>query len=724
MKKIYVLGVLIVLVIILSQPLLTKLFLDDNKLINIIVIIGYAIVLSLSFLIYKQMHLLSDLKRNKISNYSDSLRNEIDKLYELTKNDFIFYKHDKNQAFIKVSDSVLDILQISPEDFQKHYKRYKADLLYDGVFEKAEEYNNKGMRVPPYEISLRNKKGNYIQFEVTESAIYNHNNELVSIWGTLHHLHEIKEELNLSNDVEDTKLNLIFENVNDGVLLIKGDRFVDCNSKALEIFESSMDQIIMYSPFSNKYSPITQPSGKNSKEDALRRMNLAYEGKPQEFEWTHLKQSGTPFVAEIKLLRYDYNNEVYLLAIVKDISSKHKLKTILNEKIQLINILFKHSSISMIEFNVEKEIIDFNSASSKLFGIGKEVINKKIYHVLNNNEFEKILLTVQDCKGKYIKINIPSPKSKENLEILTKIVPVVEDGIFKGGIVLFEKVDELKKLKMDLLVQQNNFNEIIEKSNDVLYKFDLLEKNYNYVSKSVEKLLGYSVKEFIKMSESEIKSILHPKELDRANLILAKLYDGRQKNKHQELEYRIIDKSGSVKWIRDSYSIITNESKQAIAIIGVISDLTERKQKDIQLSRKEFLLKLITEKPDQGMLVLLDNKIELINSNTSKITGFSEKDLLKMDCLLLKASKNTQLQLKEEYLDIISGKSKNNTLDYWLETKKGKQIFIKSKYYLDSDNPNNRYVLFTDATKDKIEEYKVNPTEELKIELESHLKDF
>lgn len=724
MKTIHILGLLIVLIIIASQPLLTSLFIQNPDVINFISILAYLLIAYPVFLAYKQIIKKLKSRIDQVSLNNIKLRSEVDRLYELTKDDFIYYKHNVNEPFSKISNSVNDILQILPEDFKKHYKMYKAEPLFSDVFERVKKYEQQGIRVPQYEVELKSKKGIPVKFEVLETPVFNDNKELISVWGTLHHIHSQNMDLNLSDCSDNDKFKLLYDNINDGVLLIKGDRFIDCNTKALKIFNSSLDQIIMYSPFSNKYSPVTQPSGKNSKEDALKRMNLAYEGKLQKFEWVHLKQSGEPFNAEVKLVRHEYANEVYLLAIVKDVTLKYTLNNHIHEKVQMIKLLFTHSPIAMVEFNLEYEVRSFNNAFLELFTLKKEIVNKELKQILKSDSLDELYEVFKGEKEKSKKIQFQKSDLGETFEANVKFIPINENKIRKGGMLLIEEINELKKLKNHLNIQQNNFEEIIEKSKDVLYKYDIKNKKYIYVSKSVEKIFEYTSEEFKAMSDVELKSMLHPKELNRANLIIAKFFDEKETPKKQQLEYRIINKLGVVKWIRDSYTIVMDENNEPAAILGIIGDLTKRKLDEERIRQKEGLLEVVTENIDQGMAVIIENKIELINSKLIDITGYSEEELNQAECLFVFAQEDIKEKSKNEYIKIISGASKEKNLSYWLKTKSGENIFIENEYYLDPKNPQNRYVLTKDITHKKLNEYKKNPSKELKKELETYLKEF
>lgn len=120
--------------------------------------------------------------------------------------------------------------------------------------------------------------------------------------------------------VSEKKYGTLFESANDAIFLMKGETFIDCNQKTLEMFGCKREEIIGEPPY--KFSPLWQPDGRDSKEAAMENINAVLAGKPQRFDWQHIKLNGTPFDVEVSLNKVEIDNQGMIQAIVRDISER------------------------------------------------------------------------------------------------------------------------------------------------------------------------------------------------------------------------------------------------------------------------------------------------------------------------------------------------------------------------------------------------------------------
>jgi len=215
------------------------------------------------------------------------------------------------------------------------------------------------------EWSYIHKNGHRIPVLLSITALRDENQ---SINGFLGIAFDITEKVSIQRALkeEEERYRLLFEHSGDGIFLMNGDIFVDCNPATLNMFGCTHEQIINQTPY--RYSPVTQPDGRPSQEKAIERITAAFTGETQFFEWRHLKYDGTPFDAEVTLNIINIKNEAHILATVRDISKRKKIEHELevsrnqlltqNESFRLINDLSNRLHSSHSFQNIINETLD------------------------------------------------------------------------------------------------------------------------------------------------------------------------------------------------------------------------------------------------------------------------------------------------------------------------------------------------------------------------------
>ncbi len=522
---------------------------------------------------FKYLHKAVEDYENVNKNY----RFVIDSLID----DYFFYRHEPNKPFKYLSSSVTNVLGYPKADFITIYKNIGALTLYQDVFERHKFYQTEKLPTPPFEITVKDIKGNPCYLEVKEIPIFDDNEEIIAVEGIAKNITKYKlVEIELNE--REKKYQTIFESTSDGILVLKDDKFIDCNNRMLEIFDCTLEELIMHTPFHYRFSPPVQANGKSSRDYAKEKITAALKGIPQYFEWTHLRNGKNPFPAEISLTKFTFENEDFALAVVRDVSTRKIIINTLKEKEESFKILYENIPLGVLHLDSNFKPMNMNPAFQKILKINK---NTNLSFLIN--QLEQYLHQLSD-ESQQCQLEIIHPETKEKITLSIYCAKFQKDDVFEY-IILFEDISEKKQLITAYHKQESFFKEILENSRQILYKLNIETGNYEYISYAIFHVLGYTPEEFYQMSADDIKSLLHSEDTLKADSIVAKMLRNiSDKENDFAVEYRFRNKNGKYKWLNDKYQIISNES--GVYVVGNIMDMTPLKEAEelIKRFRSEF----------------------------------------------------------------------------------------------------------------------------------------
>jgi len=148
---------------------------------------------------------------------------------------------------------------------------------------------------------------------------------------------------------------------------------------------------------------------------------------------------------------------------------------------------------------------------------------------------------------------------------------------------LNSKVDTLNQRLKEEAQQKDILLSLFDLSDAVLFQWNNdSEWSVSFVSKSVEKLLGYKQDDFSSNSVAYASCIHHDDLLTVHN----ELKEAIEKNLYffTHAPYRVITKEKKIKWILDNTVIVKDESGEIVNFVGYLTDITELKEKEFELN--------------------------------------------------------------------------------------------------------------------------------------------
>lgn len=185
------------------------------------------------------------------------------------------------------------------------------------------------------------------------------------------------------------------------------------------------------------------------------------------------------------------------------------------------------------------------------------------------------------------------------------VIPVdtkVSFGLWNGDRVLYavsRDISERLKAEQKIREGERRFAEALQAFRHVLYRFNMRENRYDYLSPHIREFTGFSYEEFASKGLGEIVKEFHPDDLPRLQAAMRDAVEHARGNTASlTIELRRRFKDGTYHWLSDSMMLVLDANRSVEAIVGSVHDIEEYKRAEDALRRKgQHLQKLLQAAP-------------------------------------------------------------------------------------------------------------------------------
>ncbi len=176
--------------------------------------------------------------------------------------------------------------------------------------------------------------------------------------------------------------------------------------------------------------------------------------------------------------------------------------------------------------------------------------------------------------------------------------------LYKALSLPLEKSEQISRA---LKHNEKKYRTLVEEINEVIFVIDQMGR-ITYISPSVTLLTGFKPSEMLGRLFLEF---IAPEDEE----LVFKAFKERMRGQVAPMQYRILNKDGSTRWVRSLSKPYKNELGN-IGIRGVLMDITDLVEKDLALTESEARWRALVEQaPDYIITTDLRGKIEFVNRN-------------------------------------------------------------------------------------------------------------
>jgi len=316
--------------------------------------------------------------------------------------------------------------------------------------------------------------------------------------------------------------------------------------------------------------------------------------------------------------------------IIVDITKSKRIEEILEKERQELKLIIDSSPIIVFYKDKEGKFIRVNKTFAEAIKMPEEeFVGKTVFDLYS----AKIAQGMTNDDHEVLKSGRPKLNIIEQYEsasgirwVQTDKIPICDkNGIPVGLIGFAQDITERKQAEEALQESEEKYRNLTETLDELIYRADPETFVATYVNRAVERIYGYTVEEWL--SKPTIwEDTIYPEDKGK---VFAEFAEGRRKAVSGAVEYRIIRKDKSIRWVVDRFNWERNQQGDEVSLHGVMSDITDRKRAEEALRKgKEFSDGLIASMKD-GFSVLDSQGVHIdVNAALCQMTGFSREELI------------------------------------------------------------------------------------------------
>jgi len=401
-------------------------------------------------------------------------------------------------------------------------------------------------------------------------------------------------EMGISPLLVDEGSRLLLDNASEGIALIQDGMMKSVNPSLLKLTSYSEYELI-----SRPFIDFVHPDDRQMV--AERHLVRLTGGEvPSAYSFRIVDKQGNSRWVEVNALSLVWENAPAVLCFLTDVTEHRSAEEELKQSEEKYRNLFENTQDGVEVIDSETgRIVLANEAAARMFGFNSpgEMVGidplefippeerERVAGMMLEYMFEKDLHKVIETKthtkdGRLIWVSGIGVKTKYQGSL--------------AGLVSMRDIAEQKETEEALRESERHHRLLADNVSDVIWVADLNLKP-TYVSPSVTRLTGYTVKEAISRT---IADLLSPASLEMAQAAFLRartLEENGGPSGPPPSEVELVRKDGSTVWVESTMSFVHDAYGQAVEVMGVLRDVSERRNADIAIRESERRYRLLAE---------------------------------------------------------------------------------------------------------------------------------
>ena len=334
---------------------------------------------------------------------------------------------------------------------------------------------------------------------------------------------------------------------------------------------------------------------------------------------------------DIASAHIEFNNASAVLSVFTDITEMLKLQKEIKQSQANLRALLESTDARIWSVDSDLKIVTFNSNFENDY--------KTAFNIQIETGVSALAGLAPDrnklWKSRYKKVlngeelNLVEEFKLEDIPQFVEIIltPMRVDGKIVGISCYSNDISERHRAELALIESEKRYKTLVDNLPSTTYRCAMDEHwTMEFISDEIESLSGYPAPDFIENNKRSFASIIH---LDDQKMVKKAVQKGIIKKSSYRIEYRIIHKNGTVRWVHERGRGAFDSKGNLAWLDGVITDITSRKQAEYALRESEEQYRAIFDSmSDVFIRTDLQGNIIIVTPSVIDIFGFTPEEIV------------------------------------------------------------------------------------------------
>ncbi|OUL20342.1 hypothetical protein BV372_32755 [Nostoc sp. T09] len=300
-----------------------------------------------------------------------------------------------------------------------------------------------------------------------------------------------------------------------------------------------------------------------------------------------------------------------IVVTATDITERKQAQSALEQQEILYRSIFENVSdgINIIDLETGK-VVAANPAACQIHGYSQEEFvtlqPPDFIHPDSLAKFEEFVSKIR-AGSQFHDRAVDVRKDGTLIDVEVTATPCLYDGKIHA-LAVIRDISERRRAEVALAESEAKFRNLVEGTNDMLWVCTL-DGVLTYLSPQFQVMFGYKSSDWLGQS---LAPLVHPDDLALALALLSKVLDTVEQGAGVEFRHKCLD--GSWRWVNSNASPVKNAEGKMIGFQGIMRDISDRKQAEIELQQK-------TKELEQTLQELKQTQIQMIQSEKMSSLG-------------------------------------------------------------------------------------------------------